>query len=82
MQSDVPVICSNVTSMPEVAGDATILVDPFNVTEIAKGMERMAMDPLLRSQLIARGKKQREMFSWDRTAALLWESIKIVATEK
>ena len=79
MQSGVPVICSNVTSMPEIAGDATILVDPFNVENIAAGMGQLYSNEALRDQLIRKGHIQKQLFSWDRTAALLWETIDKVA---
>lgn len=75
MQCGVPVICSNVTSMPEVGGDAVLFVDPFNVLHIAAAMEQLSGDDALRSQLIEKGYKQKELFSWDRTARLFWESI-------
>ncbi len=74
-QSGVPVICSNVTSMPEVAGNAALMVDPFNTDNIAAGMEKLANDNELRKQLIAKGHVQKQLFSWSRTAGLLWESI-------
>jgi|CXWL01.1.fsa_nt_gi glycosyltransferase involved in cell wall biosynthesis len=74
-QSGVPVICSNVTSMPEVAGDAALMVDPFSVESIAGGMEKLSADNELRNQLIDRGHIQKKLFSWSRTAQLLWESI-------
>lgn len=74
-QSGVPVICSNVTSMPEVAGDAALIVDPFSIESIAGGMEKLANDNEFRNQLIAKGHIQKKLFSWSRTAQLLWESI-------
>jgi glycosyltransferase involved in cell wall biosynthesis len=75
MQSGVPVICSNVTSMPEVAGDAAVMVDPFNIESISKGMEMIYKNKELRDELISRGHLQKQKFSWSRTAALVWESI-------
>lgn len=75
MQSNVPVICSNVTSMPEVAGDAALMVDPYNIESIAGGLERLHNDNELRDQLIEKGNIQKKLFSWDRTARLLWECI-------
>ena len=75
MQSGVPVICSNITSMPEVAGDATILVDPFDVEKIAAAMETLHADANLRNQLIQKGHLQKQLFSWDKTARLLWKTI-------
>jgi glycosyltransferase involved in cell wall biosynthesis len=81
-QSGVPVICSNVTSMPEVAGDAAMMVDPFNIESIASGMEKLSADNELRNQLIAKGHIQKKLFSWSRTAQLLWDCINKVATTK
>jgi glycosyltransferase involved in cell wall biosynthesis len=72
---NVPVITSNVTSMPEIVGNAALLVDPFSVDSIKEGMLRIYKDESLRDQLIANGKKQREKFSWDKTAEKLWECI-------
>ena len=74
-QSGVPVISSNVTSMPEVAGDAALMVDPFNVEDIAAGMEKLSVSNELRNQLIAKGHIQKQLFSWSRTAGLLWNCI-------
>jgi glycosyltransferase involved in cell wall biosynthesis len=75
MQASVPVICSNVTSMPEVAGDAALLVDPYDINSIADGMKKLYMDEELRRSLIAKGNLQKEKFSWKRSATLLWGSI-------
>jgi len=74
-QCKTPVITSNVTSMPEVAGDAALLVDPFSVEEISEAMVRMAREPELRRQLIEKGTEQCTKFSWDRSAELLWNCI-------
>ena len=74
-QSGVPVICSNVTSMPEVAGDAALMVDPFRIEDIAAGMEKLSADTEFRNQLIAKGHLQKKKFSWEQTAKLLWECI-------
>ena len=72
-----PVITSNVTSMPEVAGDAAILVDPFDVDSIAEGMKRVVDDDL-RKVLAAKGFERAAMFSWDKAADDIWNSIQIV----
>lgn len=69
------VITSNVTSMPEVAGDAALLVDPFSVESIKDAMLLIAKDSPLRRLLIEKGKIKRLQFSWDKTANLLWESV-------
>ncbi len=81
-QSGVPVICSNVTSMPEVAGDAALMVDPFSIESIAEGMTKLSKDNELRNQLIAKGHIQKKLFSWARTAQLLWESVCKVTVAK
>ena len=77
---DVPVITSNVTSMPEVAGDAALLVDPFNIESIASALE-LVMDENVRNSLIEKGRIRRNDFSWD-TAAKQWYSVieKVVET--
>ena len=75
MQSGVPVICSDVTSMPEVAGNAAYMVDPFNVDSISAGMEALYNDQELRQELIELGHVQKQKFSWKRTAELLWHCI-------
>lgn len=72
MSCDVPVITSNVTSMPEATGDAALLVNPLSVEEISSAMIRLASDEILRQSLIARGKIQVKKFSWDLTAEKLW----------
>lgn len=78
---DTPVITSNVTSMPEVAGDAALLVDPFSVKSIAEALTRMAEDESLRKQLVEKGRSRRELFNWDKTAENLWKSIEKVLSE-
>lgn len=71
----VPLITSKVTSMPEVAGDAALLVDPFDVHDIAKAMCTLAEDENLRKELIARGLQRCRTFTWDASARRLWQSI-------
>jgi len=70
-----PVITSNVTSMPEVAGEAALLVDPFSPDSIAGAMLRIINEPNLASELIAKGNIRKELFTWDKTAAALWQSM-------
>ncbi len=72
---ETPVITSDVTSMPEVAGDAAILVDPFSVRSIAEGMTKIAKDPSLGNHLNELARERRQIFSWQRTAGLLWDSM-------
>lgn len=73
--SDTPVITSNVTSMPEVAGDAAILVNPFSPSSIAEAMLEIANDQNLRDQLIDKSRQRRKLFSWQQTADRVWATI-------
>jgi glycosyltransferase involved in cell wall biosynthesis len=75
MEARVPIITSNVTSLPEVAGNAALLVDPFNTDEIKNAMVKLYRDEKLRTDLIQKGLIQKEKFSWDKSADLLWKSI-------
>lgn len=68
---EVPVLTSNVTSMPEVAGDAALLVDPYNVSSIQEGIFRLVTDHELRERLIKAGKTRAALFSWERTVGIL-----------
>jgi alpha-1,3-rhamnosyl/mannosyltransferase len=63
-----PVICSNTSSLPEVSGDAAILVDPRNVEQWSLELARMMEDAALRAELSGRGRARALTFSWDRTA--------------
>jgi glycosyltransferase involved in cell wall biosynthesis len=74
-QSGVPVITSSVTSMPEVAGNAALLVNPFSVEEIASAMYDVLSNSHLREELIRRGFERVKLYSWDRSSELLWQSI-------
>jgi glycosyltransferase involved in cell wall biosynthesis len=68
MASGVPTITSNTTSLPEVAGDAALLINPLEPFEIFQGMEALATDPSLREELKRRGLEQSRKFSWEETA--------------
>ena len=63
-----PVITSNVSSMPEVAGESAILVDPYNVEEIASAIHKVSLDKNLRDNLIQKGFENCKRFSWQRCA--------------
>jgi len=75
MHTEIPIICSNKSSMPEVAGDAAILVDPKDDEAIAGAMKTLAEDEAICRKLIEKGKQQRQKFSWDKTAEKFWKSI-------
>lgn len=68
MASGTPVVCSNVTSLPEVVGDAAYLVSPDNVFEIARGIKEVLLDEELREQLTLKGHQQCRRFNWEDTA--------------
>ncbi|WP_324671198.1 glycosyltransferase family 1 protein [Hymenobacter sp. GOD-10R] len=70
-----PVITSNCSSLPEVAGDAALLVDPFSVESIAAALTQMQHDAALRQELIAKGFHNMERFSWEQSAAKLWQTL-------
>jgi len=72
---DTPVITSNVTSMPEVAGDAALYVDPFNPDSIAEALYKTYQYDRIRHDLVERGRRRKDLFTWQKTADLLWESI-------
>ncbi len=67
MAQGTPVVTSNVSSLPEVVGDAAVLVAPENIFEIARGIERALLDEELRVVLRARGHQQIARFSWERS---------------
>ncbi len=73
MNADCPIMCGNKTSLPEIAGDAAILVDPFSVSEIKDGLISLDNDAELRTSLIEKGRLRKKEFSWDKTAQIIWE---------
>lgn len=75
MSAGVPVICSNTTSIPEVGGNAVLYADPMKIGQITDAMIQLAGNEELRKSLIEKGFKQKDKFSWDQTAGLLWASI-------
>lgn len=63
-----PVVTSNLSSMPEVAGDAALLVDPRDVSALLAAMERLCGEPALRAAMAARGRQRAALFTWDDAA--------------
>ena len=73
-EAGVPVLTSKATSIPEVAGDAAVYADPFDVATITKGMMELYENKNdLCARLVEKGFQQKQFFSWDRTASLLWK---------
>jgi glycosyltransferase involved in cell wall biosynthesis len=68
MACGTPVLTANVSSLPEVAGDAAVLVDPTDETAIAEGIGRLIDDPALRDHLRAAGRQRVERFTWEECA--------------
>ncbi len=75
MSAGIPVICSNTTSIPEVGGNAVLYADPLKIDQITNAMLKLAGNTDLQNDLIAKGYIQKDKFSWDETARLLWLSI-------
>lgn len=76
--TDTPVITSNTSSLPEVAGEAALLVDPHNINEIAAAMQRIWNEPELRADLVQKGRQQRQLFSWDKAAEKIYSLLESV----
>ena len=68
MKVGAPVITSNISSLPEIAGSAAILVNPTSVNDLASALEKIITSSAIRRQLIARGFRQSKKFSWINTA--------------
>lgn len=79
MATGTPVVTSNVSSLPEVVGDAAVLVNPENPFEIARAIQETLLDEELRAELIAKGKAQAARYGWDRTAREVLEVYREVA---
>ena len=75
MKSGVPVITSAASAMEEISKGAALYADPGNYTQIAEKMMLLYKDEKVRNELIQKGKAVAEWYSWDKTAALLWQSI-------
>ncbi|QTL39802.1 glycosyltransferase family 4 protein [Xenorhabdus budapestensis] len=82
MACGTPVLTSNVTSLPEVAGDAALLVDPYSLDDMADGINQLVTDKDLRSILIERGLSRAKMFTWDKVAERVQQVLEQVANEQ
>jgi glycosyltransferase involved in cell wall biosynthesis len=75
MKCGVPVVAAHATSLPEVAGEAAVYCDPFDVADITRAMRALVDDAALRERLIAAGLERAKRYTWDRTAEGLWAAI-------
>ena len=81
MRCGIPIISGNLTSLPEVAGEAALYVDPFNVEAITNAMLQLANDENLQRELSQKSLERGQLFSWDHTAEGAWKTI-LKAAEK
>lgn len=82
MACGVPVLTSNVCSIPEVVGDAGLMVDPFDVGAIADGIKRLVHDRSLREELRRKGLLRAKKFCWDDTARRTWSVLQMAAEHR
>jgi glycosyltransferase involved in cell wall biosynthesis len=80
MAQGTPVVTSNISSLPEVVGNAAVLVNPENVFEIMRGLQRVLLDQSVRDKIRQRGYEQAKKFSWDASAQRILAVYKEVAT--
>jgi glycosyltransferase involved in cell wall biosynthesis len=76
MARGIPVLTSNASAMPEVAGDAALLVDPKDVQAIAEGLGRLARDANLREELGRVGQARAREFTWEKSVEATWSVYK------
>jgi glycosyltransferase involved in cell wall biosynthesis len=82
MACGTPVVCSSVSSLPEVVGDAAEIVNPENVFDIARGMREVLLNRQRRSLLVERGFEQARRFSWERTAQQVLDAYEEIGAYK
>ena len=79
MHCGIPVIASNTSSLPELVGDAGLLVDPLDVNAITDAMQVLVGDRRLREELIMKGKQRAEQFTWQRAAEQTIQILEAIA---
>jgi len=75
MDAGVPVVCSNAGSLPEVAGEAALLVNPYNSKDIAERIKKILTNQKLRQKLIESGKERIKMFSWEKCSKIILKTL-------
>jgi len=78
MACGVPVVCSNASSLPEVAGDAALLVHPLDTGALAQALARVLEDADLRREMIAKGLAQATRFTWEQAARQLLGTFEVI----
>lgn len=81
MNCGIPVITSNTTSMPEIAGEAALIVDPYSISDIAEALNKITNNEGLRQELIEAGNIRKMNYSWNSTAQKLWHLVEKVMAE-
>ena len=76
-----PVISSNISSIPEVVGDASLMIDPYNIEELAKTIYEVLTDNKLREDKIRKGLERKKLFSWEKCAGEYLEIFKFISEE-
>jgi glycosyltransferase involved in cell wall biosynthesis len=79
MASGTPVVASNVSSLPEVVGDAAVLVNPYDVDAIVDGLRQVLTDPVLAADMSRKGIDRAREFSWERSVAKTWAVYQTIA---
>jgi glycosyltransferase involved in cell wall biosynthesis len=82
MACGAPVVTSNVSSLPEVADDAAVLVNPYEVDSIVEGMRRVLSDPALAADLRQKGLVRARHFSWERSVTRTLDIYRLVAQDR
>jgi glycosyltransferase involved in cell wall biosynthesis len=82
MKCGTPILSGDRTSLPEVAGDAALYCDPFNVNDIEEKLSKLAFDQTLQKELSAKGLERSKLFSWDTSAEKVWNIIESTLNSK
>jgi glycosyltransferase involved in cell wall biosynthesis len=72
MRCETPVVCSNTSSLPELAGDAALTIPPTDVEALATALLRVLTDESLRRGMVERGREQAARFTWEACAEVVW----------
>ena len=76
MATQTPILAGNKSCLPEIAADAALFVDPFQIEDIAHGMQQIKNDVALQTELKQKGLERVKAFDWDHAATLVWHEIK------